>query len=88
MTKYTKIPAINGKKLIRLLQKDGWAIPIRGTTKHGVALAKATSGRTRVTVIPDTTASLDDGTLAAIIGPKQTNIGRQGLLDLLNKYGL
>ncbi len=55
---------------------------------HGVALAKYFGDRTKVTVIPDTSASLDDGTLAAILGVKQTGIGKKGLLDLVNKFGL
>jgi ABC-type nitrate/sulfonate/bicarbonate transport system ATPase subunit len=41
-----------------------------------------------VTVIPDTRASLDEGTLAAILGSKQTGIGKKGLLNLINKFGL
>jgi len=86
MTKYTKLPAISGKKLIKLLRKDGW-IPKR-QAQHGVALAKTKSNRTRVTVIPDTSASLDEGTLSAILGPLQTDIGKKGLLDLVNKFGL
>ena len=86
MTKYTKLPAISGKKLIKLLQKDGWILKRRA--QHGVALAKAVSDRTKVTVIPDTNASLDEGTLAAILGPKQTDIRKRGLLDLINKFGL
>jgi predicted RNA binding protein YcfA (HicA-like mRNA interferase family) len=86
VAKYTKLPLISGKKLIKLLQKDGW-IPKR-QAKHGVALAKTVSDRTRVTVIPDTNASLDEGTLAAILGPKQTDIRKKGLLDLINKFGL
>lgn len=52
MVKYTKLPAISGKKLIRLLQKDNWEVKRRA--EHGVALAKAIYDRTRVTVIPDT----------------------------------
>lgn len=86
MKHYSKLPAINGKKLIKLLQKDGWLI--RGRATHGVALSKAFDDRTRVTVIPDTSASLDEGTLAAILGPKQTNIGKTGVLALVNKYGI
>ena len=86
MAKYTKVPAISGKKLIKLLQKDGWEIKRRA--RHGVALAKTTSDRTRVTVIPDTYASLDEGTLAAILGPKQTTMRKKGLLDLFNKFGI
>ena len=86
MPKYTKFPAISGKKLIKLLRKDGWIH--KRQARHGVALAKITSGRTKVTVIPDTRASLDEGTLAAILGSKQTGIGKRRLLDLINKFGL
>lgn len=86
MKKYTKIPTISGKKLIRLLKKDSWIA--QRQARHGVSLSKTFSDRTRVTVIPDTRASLDDGTLAAILGPKQTKIGKRGLLDLINKYGI
>lgn len=86
MNGYTKLPAVSGKKLIRLLKKDGWAQKRR--TKHGVSLAKSFGDRTRVTVVPDTRASLDEGTLGAILGPKQTGIGKRGLLGLVNKYGI
>ncbi len=86
MAKYSRLPAISGKKLIRLLQKDNWQVKRSAT--HGVALAKAFSDHTRVTVIPDTNASLDEGTLAAILSPKQTDIRKKGLLELINKYRL
>jgi hypothetical protein len=71
--------------LINLLNKNGWAIG--RYTKHGVSLAKTFGDRTRVTVIPNTRSSLPKGTLAAILGPKQTGIGTRGLLKLLNKLG-
>jgi len=83
---YTKIPAISGKQLSRLLQKDGWVIGRK--TQHGISLTKSVSGRTKVTVIPDTRAALPDGTLSAILGVMQTGIGKRGLLNLLNKYGI
>ena len=86
MPKYTQVPALSGKQLIRLLRKDEWIL--KGRTRHGAALAKHFGDRTKVTVIPDTNASLDDGTLAAILGVKQTGIGKKGLLDLVNKFGL
>ncbi len=86
MARYTKLSAISGKKLIKLLRKDGW-IPKRHT-QHGIALAKTIGDHTKVTVIPDTRASLDEGTLAAILGPKQTGIGKRGLLELINKFGI
>ncbi len=86
MKRYTKLPAISGKQLIKLLVKDDWIIEGRRT--HGVALSKHFDDRTRVTIIPDTYAPLDDGTLGAILGLKQTCIGKAGLLDLVNKYGI
>jgi hypothetical protein len=42
-------------------------------------------GRYRVTIIPTSNESLPKGTLAAILGPKQTNIGHDGLIELLKK---
>jgi predicted RNA binding protein YcfA (HicA-like mRNA interferase family) len=81
-----KLPRIRGKQLIRLAVKDGWVI--RRRARHGVALSKKLSDRTHVTVIPDTRAELGEGTLSAIIGPKQMGIGKKGLLGLIDKYGL
>lgn len=46
------------------------------------------TGRIRVTVVPDKRSSLPPGTLAAILGPKQTDLGRDGLAALIDKYGL
>jgi hypothetical protein len=77
--------SINGRKLIGLAVKDGWEIKRRA--RHGVALAKRFGDKTRVTVVPYTRAPLDEGTLAAILGPKQMGIGRKGLEDLISKYG-
>lgn len=86
MPKYTQLPTISGKKLVKLLRKDGWVVQRRA--KHGVALVKRFSGRIRVTIVPDSVARLDDGTLSAILGSKQTRIGKKGLLDLVNKHGI
>ena len=86
MPKYTQLPTISGQKLIKLLQKDGWTV--QRQAKHGAALVKHFENRTRVTVVPRSNAPLDDGTLSAILGPKQTNIGKPGLLRLINKYGI
>ena len=38
VAKYTKLPTITGKDLIKLLQKDGWLVHRR--TRHGIALVK------------------------------------------------
>jgi hypothetical protein len=53
-----------------------------------MTLRKRVGNRTRVTFIPDTRASLPIGTLRAILGTKQTGLGKNGLLKLLNKYGI
>ena len=82
--KYQKIPSLNGFELIKLLKKDGW-VEHRQTT-HGMALRKGVDDRTRVTIVPKTRAALPIGTLMAILGEKQTSLGRSGLLKLLNKY--
>lgn len=82
--KYQKIPAINGFELIRLFKKGGW-VEHRQTT-HGIALKKRLDDKTRVTIVPKTRATLPTGTLMAILGEKQTGLGRSGLLQLLNKY--
>ena len=77
--------SVTGRQLINLAIKDGWEIKRRA--RHGVALTRQFSDRTRVTIIPDTRAPLDEGTLAAILGTKQMGIGRKGLENLIRKYG-
>ena len=75
---------ITGKQLIALLQKDGWTIQRRA--RHGLSLSKYIDGKNRVTIVPYTRASLPAGTLSAILGDKQTGIGRNELLELIDKY--
>jgi len=82
--KYQKIPALTGLELIKLLQKAGWAEHRQAT--HGVALVKHFREKTKVTIVPKTKATLPEGTLMAILGKKQTGLGKKGLLELLNKY--
>ncbi|WP_058439162.1 type II toxin-antitoxin system HicA family toxin [Dehalogenimonas alkenigignens] len=86
MKVYTSIPAISGNKLIALLQKDGWSI--KKHCDHGVSLFKNIGGINLVTVVPTKNDSLPEGTLQAILGSKQTKIGKNGLLSLINRYGL
>ncbi len=86
MTPDKKLPRIKGKQLIRLAVKDGWIVKRRA--RHGIALSKKFPDRARVTVIPDTRAELDEGTLSAIIGPKQMGIGKEGLFKLIDRYGV
>lgn len=80
------LPAITGIQLIRLLEQDGFSVHRRA--KHGWSMTKPTKDRTLVTIIPHTRASLDWGTLMAILGMKQTRIGRDGLIELIEKFGL
>jgi predicted RNA binding protein YcfA (HicA-like mRNA interferase family) len=86
MPKYTKLPAISGKKLVKLLKNDRWIFHRR--TRHGIALVKTFSGRTKTTIVQDTRAIIPEGTLSDILGQKQTGIGKRGLLELINKYGI
>ena len=86
MSSIKKLQRIGGKQLIKLAVKDGWIIKRRA--RHGVALSKKFGDRSRVTVIPDSRAELDEGTLSAIIGYKQMGLGKGGLFELINKYGL
>ncbi len=79
----SNLPAISGPALIKLLENDGWEIHRRVT--HGVSLRKKVGDRTLVTVIPTKKDSLPRGTLGAILGPNQTDLGSDGLERLLRK---
>lgn len=81
-----QLPALTGRQLIRLLEKDGFA-KIR-QSRHGQAMTKTLSdGRILVTTIPNKRGDLTTGTLHAILGPKQTQIGIERLKELIKKYG-
>lgn len=75
---------VTAKQLRRLLERDGW---VSGrAANHGLTLTKKIGDRTRITVIPKR-GDLAAGTLAAILGPKQTGLGRAGLASLIKKHG-
>ncbi len=78
-----RLPQITGKELIKLLEKDGWQIA-RKSGKH-FSLIKKFKDRTRVTTIKNTQDDIPRGTLNAILGKDQTNMGREGFLKLLHK---
>ncbi len=81
------LPAITGRQLIRLLRRAGWTQTGRRT--HGIAFAKPDpDGRVRITIVPDKKRPLAPGTVAAILSPQQTNLGRNGLAALIRQYGL
>lgn len=81
-------PAITGPQLIRLLVKDGWEI--RRKMNHGQGLVKyfPEIDRTLVTCIPDRNKPLSKNTLGKILGPEQTRLGKKGLYELIEQYGL
>ena len=72
--RHRKIPALTGLELIKLLKKNGW-IEHR-QARHGIALIKRVKDRTRVTIVPKSRATLPMGTLMAILGEKQTGLGK------------
>ena len=83
----TNFPALSGIQLIKLLCDDGWVEDRKAN--HGRCLIKKLpTGKTLVTFVPETRASLPEGTLLAILSVRQTQIGKKGLLELINKYGL
>ena len=79
------IPTLTGRELRRLLTADGWEVLRR--VQHGVFLTKRFGDRTRTTTVKDTGRDLPNGTLAMILGPKQTGLGRDGLLRLIERHG-
>ena len=75
------IPAINGPDLAKLLESDGWGLDTRST--HGLTYKKMVNGELRITTIPSKRRALCQETLHQILGPRQTGLGRAGLLRLL-----
>ena len=74
---------MSGKELIGLLKSDGWIE--KGRVTRGIFLYKQFPGERypRTTTVPDKTGDLPDGTLGAILGVKQTGLGKNGLNDLI-----
>ncbi len=78
---------ISGKQLMFLLKKDGWQQGGRRT--HAVFFSKRFLNESipRSTVIPDKSDPLPDGTLGAILGVRQTGLGKPGLQKLIEQFG-
>lgn len=81
------LPAITGYQLIRLLKLDGW-VPVRDSREGVVFHRRYEDGTFRSTVVGRKRRPLTDGVLAAILGPRQTGIGRDGLRTLIQEHGL
>ncbi|MDP2984678.1 MAG: hypothetical protein Q8O92_15265 [Candidatus Latescibacter sp.] len=84
------LPAITGKQLVRILKKDGWKK--KSLSKHGESYVKydKTINKLRVTTVQFNKRNepIPNITLHLILGPDQTNIGRNGLLKLIEEYGI
>jgi len=78
------LPAISPTELIKILEKNGWKSGRR--TNHGISMTKFVEGRNLVTIIPTKDKSMPAGTLSAILGSKQTQIGREGFLKLYKEF--
>lgn len=81
-----EIPPVTGRQLIRLFIRDGWEVK-RQHSSHVILSKMDREGRHRVVVIPNRRSPLPDGTLNAIIGLRQSGIGRSGLRELLDRLG-
>ena len=79
------LPAISGANLMRLLEADGWTRDRAG--RHGIVHSKLFGSVRRITVVPNSTRPLPPGTLQAILGSKQTGLGRKGLSRLIKQHG-
>ena len=78
---------LTGKQLAMLLARDGWVVGRR--TTHGIFFSKRFPDELmpRSTVVPDKSDALPNGTLGAILGVRQTGLGKAGLDALMAKYG-
>ena len=80
------IPTLTGRQLYRLLRADGWEL--RRRSNHGMFLIKRFGDRTRTTIVKDSGRDIPSGTLSAILSQRQTGLGRDGLLRLIERHGL
>ena len=80
------IPTLKGRELYRLLIADGWEF--QRHTRHGDFLTKRIGGKNRTTLVKNTGGDIPKGTLARILGQRQTGLGRDGLLRLIERHGL
>ena len=78
------IPAISGKRLVRLFERAGWRRV--WVAPHGVVFDRhCADGTYRFTTIPNKSRSLAPATLSRIL--RQSGLGRAGLLKLIEEHG-
>ena len=83
LPRMAELPALSSRELISLLRYDGWE-EVRNT-RHGVAFKKFVEGEIKSTIVPYNRKSISKKTIYEILGRDQTGLGRQGLLDLIEK---
>src|SRR5262249_25769674 len=79
----TAVPPLTGKQLLRLLRHDGWAAA--GKAPYGarrIALTKKVGQRTMIAVLAAKRDVIPETALTAILGPKQSGLGKPGLAKL------
>lgn len=74
---------VTGKQLLKMLLAMGWEWRRRG--RHGVILRYGEPGQERYTTVPDTKRQIPQGTLSAILGAQQTNLGMAWLRKQLGQ---
>lgn len=80
----SRLPQLTGRQLIQLLEKGGFEIVRQA--RHGLAMRKRRpTEKTLVTVVKNTAEVIPVSTLMLILGPKQTQLGREGLAKLIRK---
>ena len=69
---------VTGKQINKFLMQDGWERKRR--TRHGWQMRGSdAAGRKRLAIVPNTREVLKPGTISAILGPDQSNLGREWL---------
>ena len=80
------IPTLTGRELYRLLIADGWEF--QRHTRHGDFLTKTVGVKNRTTLVKNNGRDIPKGTLAEILSQRQTGLGRDGLIRLIERRGL
>lgn len=73
---------------MRLLRLDGWQERVDFAREGIFFFKRAPDGKVRSTTVAPKRRPLAPGTLSAILGPRQTGIGRDGLRELIRRHGL
>ncbi len=78
-----EIPSLSGTDLIKLLKSNG--LISKGQSTHGETLYKNIDNKNVYTTIPKKYKKIPNSVLGQILGPKQTNLGRDGLIAMIER---